>query len=991
MISTVRLSKFSLFALLLTYSVNGSAQEIDERISEQIEQANKMITENRQDWFDNLRDNIITTAPEAGSKIAEWDRVVSNEMQKTTGARLDLANADKSQDSSYLYNSFMEAILGKEVASSINIRKDAYFKSLESTYKLATYAWDDQKNRNRSIDFILKDRFLRGRPYQVLDANGDYKADYSAITGSSYPSGHTWNGFRQAATLAMVFPEIGGEIFSRAIEYGESRVIVGAHFATDTIASRVGNYHAMAQMLADDNIADTVVALGRETRGAVADACHMDVRSCIAQNSTALTLENNHETGYYGKKDPETAPLITPDEIPDLAAYLLRLRFPYLEESQWKSILAGTAYPSNSLAGWNIEEGDPNTYWGLINLPDAYNGPSYFYDDFIVNQDGTKHRYDLAGFSTWDTWKNDISGSGRLIKEGDGTLHLAGNDSFAGLEVNHGNLIVSGESRYTQKSTINQGGTLLLSGTIGSDIAVNGGMLDLIDGTASETVSVENQGEVIGEGVIGSLIVNQGGILAPGHSIGTLKINNQLTFEKGSQYLVEINPDKGRSDQIINRGDTQINGGIVAVSLEDQENLLTKEDVHSLLGSSFNILQTEGDLKGEFEAVMPNYLFVGATVDYDPKNVTLKIDRNKRDFASVANTFNQREIANAIDRLPNGHSVYESFLKMNHADQAITALDALSGQVHANMMSAQIDGSRAIRTVINSRLSSIDSGIDLGIEKGTNSWVNLIGHWNHVSSDDNAFKYSAKNYGVLFGADAFIGDAEWKIGIAGGYTHTSLSSHNADGNSDNFHLALYGGKSVQNLNLRGGIAHTWHRIETSRNVGYGNQFDTNSAKYNASTSQLFLEGGYRIALNNWYLEPFANLAYIHYKNDRFSEDGGSAALTGKKQSLSTTLSTLGLRTTTELDLGNQNHAIFSTELGWQHQLNGVDRAMNLAFRGQASEFGVRSVSASKESFLLKLNLDLIPNKNSVISIGYNGMFSKRHRDNSVNANFTYHF
>lgn len=987
MISTVRLSKFSLFVLLFTYSVHGSAQEIDEQINEQIAQANKIITENRQNWFDNLSGNIITTAPKADSKIAEWDRVVSIEMQKTTGARLDLANADKSQDSSYLYNSFMEAILGKEVANSIDIRKNAFFKSLESSYKLATYAWDDQKNRNRSIDFILKDRFLRGRPYQVLDANGDYKDNYNAITGSSFPSGHTWNGFRQAATLAMVFPEIGGEIFSRAIEYGESRVIVGAHFATDTIASRVGNYHAMAQMLADENIADTIVALGRETRAAVADACHMDVRSCIAQNSTSLTLDNNSETGYYGKKDPNTAPLMTPDEIPDLAAYLLRLRFPYLEESQWKSILAGTAYPSNSLAGWNIEVGDPDTYWGLINLPDAYNGPSHFYDNFIVNQDVANHRYDMVGFSTWDTWKNDISGPGRLIKEGDGTLHLTGNDSFAGLEVNQGNLIVSGESRYTGKSNINQGGTLLLSGTIGSDIAINGGTLDLIEGIASETVSVENQGKIIGDGVIGNLMVNKGGILAPGHSIGTLTINNQLTFEEGAKYLVEINPEKGRSDQIINHGETQINGGTVAVSLEDHENLLTKDDVHSLLGSSFNILHSEGNLKGEFDAVMPNYLFVGATVDYDPKNVTLKIDRNKRDFASVANTFNQREVANAIDKLPNGHSVYESFLKMNHADQAVTALDALSGQVHADMMGAQIDASRAVRAVINSRLSNIDSSI----EKSTNSWVNLMGNWNHVSSDDNAFKYSAKNYGVLFGADALIEDAAWRFGIAGGYTHTSLSSHHADGDSDNFHIALYGRKSIQNFNLTGGISHTWHRVETTRNVDYGNQSDTNSAKYNASTSQLFLEGGYRIALDNWHLEPFANLAYIHYKNDRFSEDGGSAALTGKKQSLSTTLSTLGVRTATDLDLGGSSRAILSTELGWQHQFNGVDRAMNLAFRGQSSEFGVRSVPASKESFLLKLNMDLIPNKNSVISIGYSGIFSKRHRDNSVNANFTYHF
>ncbi|GAB1440687.1 hypothetical protein MASR2M36_34720 [Providencia sp.] len=57
------------------------------------------------------------------------------------------------------------------------------------------------------MEFILKDHFLRGRPKQVLDANGEYLPDYTKLTGSSYPSGHAWNAFKQAATLSMMFPE----------------------------------------------------------------------------------------------------------------------------------------------------------------------------------------------------------------------------------------------------------------------------------------------------------------------------------------------------------------------------------------------------------------------------------------------------------------------------------------------------------------------------------------------------------------------------------------------------------------------------------------------------------------------------------------------------------------------------------------------------------------------------------------------------------------
>lgn len=54
-------------------------------------------------------------------------------------------------------------------------------------------------------------------------------------------------------------------MFARAIEYGESRVIVGAHFATDTIASRIGNYYLLSQMLADDDTTRTLLNLPKKS------------------------------------------------------------------------------------------------------------------------------------------------------------------------------------------------------------------------------------------------------------------------------------------------------------------------------------------------------------------------------------------------------------------------------------------------------------------------------------------------------------------------------------------------------------------------------------------------------------------------------------------------------------------------------------------------------------------------------------------------------
>ena len=63
------------------------------------------------------------------------------------------------------------------------------------------------------------------------------------LTGEgSYPSGHTMRGWTAALLLAEVNPAAADTIFARGWMYGESRVIVGAHWQSDVDASRVAPF-----------------------------------------------------------------------------------------------------------------------------------------------------------------------------------------------------------------------------------------------------------------------------------------------------------------------------------------------------------------------------------------------------------------------------------------------------------------------------------------------------------------------------------------------------------------------------------------------------------------------------------------------------------------------------------------------------------------------------------------------------------------------------
>ena len=84
--------------------------------------------------------------------------------------------------------------------------------------------------------------YQRKRPYERFNEHMLTEYEEEDLRGNgSYPSGHSLRGYALALLLSEVNPANADTIMARGYMYGESRVIVGAHWQSDVDASRLGN------------------------------------------------------------------------------------------------------------------------------------------------------------------------------------------------------------------------------------------------------------------------------------------------------------------------------------------------------------------------------------------------------------------------------------------------------------------------------------------------------------------------------------------------------------------------------------------------------------------------------------------------------------------------------------------------------------------------------------------------------------------------------
>ena len=493
----------------------------------------------------------------------------------------------------------------------------------------------------------------------------------------------------------------------------------------------------------------------------------------------------------------------------------------------------------------------------------------------------------------------------------------------------------------------------------------------------------------MGSGSIGGLGVMNGGIVAPGNSIGTMSVAGNVNFVAGSVYQVEANA-AGQSDRIIASGTATLGGGAVQVLAEN-----------GTYGrqTRYTILTAGGGVSGRFSNVTSNLAFLTPTLLYDPNNVFLALTRNDVPVASVAQTPNQRSVAGALDRSSPLSALMQTVFGLSDT-AAPLAFDALSGEIHGSAQASMIDDARYIRQAVLGRLrqapylgesgamaalgsggpmladagSSLDSALAYAGTKSPNFpvkapraatrlpeytlWAQGVGAWGRVDSDGNAAETRRNLAGIFSGFDRRFGN--WYTGLAAGYTNASVK---VDGRAssatvDTAHVAGYLGTSVAAWNFRSGAAYAWNRLDTNRFIAIPGLTERATASYDAGTTQVFGEVGYGMRFGASAVEPFAGLAWVHLDTRSFNEAGGISALNGASNKEDVGYSTLGARVATSYALGGDMTLTARMSAAWQHAFGDVVPAAALAFQNTGAAFGIAGIPIARETALVEVGGDL---------------------------------
>ena len=763
---------------------------------------------------------------------------------------------------------------------------------------------------------------------------------------ASFLSGHTTYAYSASILLAMMVPERYQEQIYRASEFANGRIVMGAHYPLDVIGGRVLATYALANWLSDPANQQLMQSAATELQKLLTtgtDSSNFD--EAVAKQDTWTEAELDAARAKYAYRMTYGLPNVgsTSDDPPDIAHFLLMTRFPYLSEEQQQEVIRTTmladAGPlANDMPGFEA--------WTRINLFDAAGGYGSLVADTTVNMDGSQ-----GGLFAYDTWNNDIDGTGYLIKRGTGRLELSGDNSFGGFRVEEGNLLFSGSNVFPGV------------GSVGGEGVAAGLFL-----ASAMTLS--------------SLAVRELGTLGRVGDYGETDLSGDLSFAGDATLLVRFGGAAVPTDFFTVTGSTQIAPGSVFQMINPELNAPTSA------GGEITILTATGGITGQFdEALLPNSFATTFALMSDASRVYLTVTTHP--LSGAADTPTQRALADYIDALvafgssPRTEKLTNAIRNLATRAEVQDALDQLTPQIYSD---AQISTLYASLAFASSMLSCRVNGETAAsiIEEGQCLWAGASATFLKQDAMFNQAAFSEQTGSFAAGAQVAL-DESWRLGFAVGHQTSALSAQNASSEAEmgqaGVALKYNDGPLLLAAVVTGGRG--WY--ETKR----VQSFSGFTGLAESDTTIDVLNGGARLTYvfgsPNLYLKPVLDAAATRLDLDGATENGSGAnlAVAGSQQTVYTIAPTIEMGTEWWLSNGTLVRPFLRAGAAFYE---GGDFAVSATFAG-APLGAVAPFSITTEMDdvmgILGAGLDLITGGDTVLHATYDGQLGANTQIHSI--------
>jgi outer membrane autotransporter protein len=648
------------------------------------------------------------------------------------------------------------------------------------------------------------------------------------------------------------------------------------------------NWIAVVNVALDDDY--NVIGLDKSAT-VPSSACGLAASWCLAAPGTVLISPvPGTEFSLEGAEGTSmSAPQVTG------TAALVWQQFPWMTASNVQQTILGTATPL----------GDPSLYGnGLLNTLNAVGGPERLdWGTFVANVP--------AGVTAH--FLNQLSGSGGIDKEGDGTLVFHNWGGYSG-------------------------------GT-----TVGGGILQLSGGGVNGDVAITLNGTLAGNGDINGNIVNSGKITT---MLGRQRIFGNYTATATS--TTEITPPS----PLVVFGHAALDGN---VSITRGASGYATQSVEPLLNAE--------SITGQFASLTVDSVFTNASLTYTVADVYANLTRaSVTQVASmalpIAATSAQQTAQHVEQALqqadtftlnnPSGHASFLAaagqFEYAPTIQAAARSITSLSGEIHASSQALNLQQANIVSRTIADRLAD-------PLFTGGGAWFQATG----ANGDLARSGYAGGSYsgdGAVAGVDRAVTDRS-ALGVAFSWNRLASDYAGDAGRSTSrtTGISFYGRYGLDNLYVTGSIGQDWVRSTVNRSAYLGMKPQSIGTSRNDKVTSIYGETGYAFREAHWTISPFGSVGLNHLDRDGFTEQGaGGFGLTAKSQAFDESLGQVGGRFSYDWAISTGSASLAGYAL-WQHLFSGRDLGFNAAYSGASSAtFVVEGINPVRDSGWLGIGL-----------------------------------